>query len=421
MKFEGQNISKVVESNQCVSCGLCAAVCPKKCIRFEKNNKTYIPSIKEEECIQCGVCDDICPGNQFDYNREYIETGEPDNFWLGQYRKILSMQAADQVILQKATSGGVVTQIVKELLDRKEYDCAFLVDTFEYKQQVQTKKYENADEILKTAKSRYVPVSQQNAVSYALEHQDKRIIFVGTSCFVHGLINVIKRFRLNRSNYLILGLFCDRTMNYGIYYYFSQHPKCKGQLEQLYFRTKEAGGWPGNVRLIYDNGAYADLSASQRMMVKDYFQLERCLYCLDKLNQFADLSIGDDYSISKSDKSGRSAVVVRTEKGEKIVSELIEYFNFFDVSEEKLIKAQKPYLREKNLSFIGQKGLKAKVPGKVMSGLNKQERERINEYSEHIARIKMGAQYNYKQITSAIPVRVRINYKIKDFVRSIPP
>lgn len=420
MKTDNQTIAKVVTTGQCVACGLCSAVCPQSCIALNKKEGMYLPQVNEEKCIQCGICNHICPGNQFDYNREYQCSSEPENFWTGSYRKLLSMQSKDEVILKNATSGGVVTQLVKSLLDRDEYDCAFLVDTYNYSQQVCTKKFEKSDDILKSTKSRYLPIAQNEAIAYALKNREKKIIFVGTSCFVHGLINVIRKFSLNRDNYLILGLFCDRTMHYGIYDYFNQHPKCNGKLNQLLFRTKEAGGWPGNMRLTFQNEGFVDLKASERMEVKDYFQLERCLYCLDKLNQFADISIGDDYTRTKNDKSGRSAVIVRTEKGEKVIESMTDCFHSFAITKEALEQSQKLHLRKKNLNYISKKNLTAKVPEKVIKDWKDSQDNTASEYENRLAKIKMGNNYNYKQIKSNIPIKKKVFYLIMDLVHVVP-
>ena len=415
-----QTISAIVETGQCVSCGLCRAVCPKNCIAVNKREKAYLPKIDSEQCIQCGICNQICPGNQFDYNREYGYSSEPKNFWVGEYRKILSMQSRNQTILKSATSGGVVTQVVKFLLDRGDYDCAFLVDTYNYEQEVHTRRFKATDDILKSTKSRYIPVAQSEAISYALKHTEKRIIFVGTGCFVHGFINVLRKYSLDRNNYLILGLFCDRTMQYGIYDYFNQHPKCKGKLDQLLFRTKEAGGWPGNMRLIFSDDRFIDLNAGERMEVKDYFQLERCLYCLDKLNQFADISVGDDYITDKTDKRGRSTVIVRTEKGEKIIENMADYFHTFAIKEEELVQSQKLYLRKKNLQYISKKGLTAKVPESVIRELDDSGNDVSTEYKNKLMKIKMGKECNYRQIRASIPIKKKVICLLANLVKIIP-
>lgn len=420
METNKQTISKIVATNQCVSCGLCSAVCPQSCITFDKQDGTYIPQINKDNCIKCGLCFHICPGNQFDYNREYQCSAEPENFWFGNYRSIFSMQSKNDTILKNATSGGVVTQLVRNLLDCGDYDCAFLVDTYNYNQQIHTKKFEASDDILKTAKSRYIPAAQNEAIAYALKNRDKRIIFVGTSCFVHGLINVCRKFSLNRELYFIIGLFCDRTMHNGIYDYFNQHPKCNGKLDHLLFRTKEAGGWPGNMRLTFHNGKSVDLKSSERMEVKDYFQLERCLYCLDKLNQFADISVGDDYATAKSDKRGRSAVIIRTETGEKIIKRMAADFHSFPLTETDLAQSQKLSLRKKNLGFITERKLTPKIPQNVIRDFAENGNDIVCEYQNRLRKIELGKTCNYRQIKANIPLKKKLFYFAVNLMHAVP-
>ena len=50
----------------CIGCGLCAEICPPRCIKFNKHERgieVNIPYINPEEkgCILCGKCIDVCP------------------------------------------------------------------------------------------------------------------------------------------------------------------------------------------------------------------------------------------------------------------------------------------------------------------------------------------------------------------------
>ncbi|MBQ3451578.1 MAG: Coenzyme F420 hydrogenase/dehydrogenase, beta subunit C-terminal domain, partial [Selenomonadaceae bacterium] len=64
-----------------------------------------------------------------------------------------------------------------------------------------------------------------------LENRDKKLILVGTSCFIQGILNVIAHFKLNRRNYFLAGLFCDKTMNYNVWNYFKNFGA-----DKLFFR-----------------------------------------------------------------------------------------------------------------------------------------------------------------------------------------
>ena len=61
------NISAVVDNNLCVSCGICAGVCPKKCIASSYQHGNYLPTIDKNSCVNCGLCHKLCPGKSTDY------------------------------------------------------------------------------------------------------------------------------------------------------------------------------------------------------------------------------------------------------------------------------------------------------------------------------------------------------------------
>ena len=44
-------------SDECISCGACAAECPVQCI--SQGDTKFV--IDESKCIECGTCAAICP------------------------------------------------------------------------------------------------------------------------------------------------------------------------------------------------------------------------------------------------------------------------------------------------------------------------------------------------------------------------
>ena len=64
-------------SIKCVACGLCAAVCPSRCIYIEPGeapNGLRYPQVYEIEigrCIYCGYCAEVCPFDAIKLTQEY--------------------------------------------------------------------------------------------------------------------------------------------------------------------------------------------------------------------------------------------------------------------------------------------------------------------------------------------------------------
>ncbi len=345
------NVSGVVGDGLCVSCGICEVVCPKNCITYTKLDGIYMPKIDEDECINCGKCIKLCPGRGFDYLKHWGDKIPLDNKLAGNSLSAYSARAKSDKILQESTSGGCVTQIVDYMLKNNTFDVAFCVKTHTYDSLVQTELVNSPDELINTAKSRYLPISHKNAIDYIINNPYKKTIFIGTSCCVHGLLNVINEYNLDRNNYLILGLFCDRTLSYNIWDYYNKRYS-DGKLSSLYFRDKSDKGWPGNVVCVSDSRAI-NLSSKTRTEIKDYFQLPSCMYCYDKLNQFADISFGDDYANRDLAKNtnGLSSVVIRTELG-RDVWESVSNLIVSDVEDfDNIIRSQHLHLRANNHTY----------------------------------------------------------------------
>ena len=306
MDKKTQNIDRTTEDGLCTSCGVCAAVCPVSCIRFERQDETYLPVIDYDRCIRCGKCLRVCPGYSYTYSA--VTERKPVCF---------SVQAKDKKLLKHASSGGLVTAMVQKLLRDGQYHTAFLVRDYDYENQLETQSVQDGEMLQRTQQSRYLPVSQEKAVRFILGNPDEKVIFVGTGCAVHGLCNALKEAGRSRENILVLGLFCDQTMTYSIYEYLKRLKRWDSPVKALHFRDKRAGGWPGNIRMEFQNGTHVHLPANERMMVKEFCRQKRCLYCMDKLNVAADLSVGDNYTKKDDSAEGSSSLIIRTASGQR--------------------------------------------------------------------------------------------------------
>lgn len=394
-------IEDTIKNNLCTVCGTCVGSCPKKCIYTDIENGISIIKLNKEICINCGICIKVCPNSKFDYKNRLLDGTD---FWLGSYKKILKVQLKDKMLLRQSASGGVVTGLIRELLDNDEYSCAFLVNTYKHDMVTKSEKLTKGTLLLNTTKSRYIAISHEKAVAYILNNREEKVILVGTGCFVHGLCKVIEQFNLNRDNYFIIGLFCDKTMNNNIYSYFNQHPISQNQLDYMHFRNKDVGGWPGGIRLFLKNGLYKDISRTERMKVKEYFQLEGCLYCIDKLNIFADISVGDNYIAENNDKNGVSSMVIRTQKAIEIWKKYNGLFNFDNENKEKLLNSQNIEKRKRNLAYSLLKPIQYKLPSNII--IPEINNVIKSEYKEALRKISIGSKnMSYHKIQADIYIQ----------------
>ncbi len=325
----------------CTGCGICKNICPTKCISWKRLKGQYVPVVDSNVCVNCGLCSDVCPGLEMTYPSNCKET----EAIIGNCLTAYNAWSCDPKIRHLSASGGVITTIVSALLKSNEYNVAFLVDEYCYDHQLKTKPYTDIDVSLDSAnyrlpKSRYLAVSHENAVAYILNNKNDKVILIGTACAIRGLDNVIKRMGLMRENYLLIGLFCDSVFNYNIWDYYSTAFSSGKTLNNIHFKDKDSGGWPGNMKMEYSDGSSQFLDKKERTSMKEYFMPERCLYCADKLNVKADLSVGDNYTEQNSSSLGSNSVVIRTSIGEKAWNAAGSLLNCELIAYDKIQKAQ---------------------------------------------------------------------------------
>ena len=396
-----ENIAFTTEFNLCSGCGICVGICPKQCIQWEKNdNGMYQPCVNSNACIRCGLCKEVCPGLGHQYG------GKLD--WEAVQGEVLQAYNAwsrSPEIRHVSASGGIVSTVIQHLLEKGSYDIAFLVDGYDYYHQLFTtpvtiKELKEGIESSSYPKSRYLPVSHENAVSYARSNRTKKIIIVGTSCAIRGFLTAVERLGLERENYLLIGLFCDRVFTYNVIEYYSQPAFCgEKKLDELHFKNKESGGWPGNMKFIFSDGSIAYQDKSERAKVKDYFMPERCLYCIDKLNVCADISLGDNYTQQDSSLLGSNSVIIRTKRGLAAWEESEALVESHNVSVQEIMQAQFIDWRLNNLCYgmlkekeiLNQSGQKIDFNEGIYT--ERKQNEYYERWKENLKMLRMGEQY----------------------------
>ena len=111
--MEKQTILKTTAAGLCTGCGICAGVCPKSCIGWELREGICQPRIDEAACVSCGLCAKLCPG----LGHPYEDQGDPVQTVTGPVLACCNAWSRDAQIRHISASGGVVTTLVKTLLD----------------------------------------------------------------------------------------------------------------------------------------------------------------------------------------------------------------------------------------------------------------------------------------------------------------
>ena len=389
-------VKYAVNNNLCCGCGVCKGVCPKDCISWGREGGLFLPHIDETKCIGCSLCASVCPG----IGHHYIPKETAQATVTGEVLQCFNAWSRNPQLRHVSASGGVISTLIRELLQKGSYDGAFCLDSFDYREQLKTRLYTARDfeepEATNTPKSRYLPVSHEHAVSYMKENPEAKLILVGTPCGLRGLQNVAKKLKRNIEQDLYIGLICDRVFNYNVLPYFADTYGADKEITALHFKNKESGGWPGDMKFYPVQGEPFYVPLEERAKAKAYFMPERCLYCVDKLNVCADISLGDNYTGKDDSPLGSNSVIIRTTKGMRAWEQVTESLEAHPVTIQQIQKAQDIPWRLNNLCYGDLKAMKTGMD--LNTGVPREQKMMDYERSWHeqLKKLRCGACYDTK-------------------------
>ena len=243
-------------------------------------------------------------------------------------------------------------------------------------------------------KSVYTMPSYAKAVRFIIENPDKKVIIIGSGCVISSVKKYLSKNKKS-GGYLFIGLFCDCTLNNNIEKYFQRYAKgTKTTITGLQYRSKEENGWPGDLKLLF-NEKYIMIPREERYKIVPYFKNERCIYCIDHMNVNSDISVGDNYTGIHSDKLGSNSIVVRTQKGLSIMQLVENKLSLYDIDYNIILDSQNIKAKEKN--YIYSKILKKKENidiniERCNNNLYFEEKE-YKELKATLKRLKKGRKY----------------------------
>ncbi len=309
------DIGVILRDKLCVSCEICRAVCPSGAIRMTRHGGQYLPVIDGAKCTGCGICHEACPGRRTTVTDE--ETPSPPGVLPERSVRCVAAKSRDNNLLAGSTSGGLVTGMLLDLLGQGMYDSVSVLDNIGSSSGIpRIQLTSDPIRIVGAAKSKYVPASAYDLVENL--RSGARTIIVATPCVLKGIRNFAEIRGLDLDEALFIGLFCDQVMSLKfIDYMLKMYGKPGESISDLAYRDKSSGGWPGDMKITFSSGRAIDIPRERRMELKPFFKLPCCVHCTDKLNQAADISVGDCYVRGFEDRTGKSCAIIRSEKGRR--------------------------------------------------------------------------------------------------------
>ncbi|MDH7593897.1 MAG: Coenzyme F420 hydrogenase/dehydrogenase, beta subunit C-terminal domain [Methanomicrobiales archaeon] len=293
---------EVWEVNLCTGCGACVAVCPADSIYFGDKEGSTHPChneyCKEEsDHVLCGACVEVCPRANISLH------GDP----LGTYRSAIQARATFDI--PASQSGGAVTAILKNALDKGLLDAVIMVTEDPWTHRTSSALLASAEELVRHAGSRYSLGSPLLAAlkEAVITHKYSRLGVVGLPCAVQAA----RRMKVSRHPLvkpfgnairLIIGLFCTESFDYRCLV----QEKLTGELgiaswEIRRFEVK------GQLDLTLMDGTVKSIPLSE---IEGCVR-PGCIQCIDFAAADADISAG-----SSGAKKGYTTLLISNEIGE---------------------------------------------------------------------------------------------------------
>lgn len=344
MKSPELSIDQVVSGHMCTGCGACAyinsdqlqmidtATHARRPKQWTDTDTDAPPKLPAEVQTPAAEAAKVCPGSHWPAPPPKPTTGHPElhSEW-GPVLEIWEGFAVDPEIRFRGSSGGAVTALALYCVEQGGMEGALHVQARTDAPLLnQTVLSRNRESLVRGAGSRYSPASPCEELAQ-IENASRPCVFIGKPCDVAATAQArLVRPRLDRNLGLTIAIFCAGTPSVQgtIELANSLGAKRPEQIESVRYRGQ---GWPGEITATWRD-EQTGLSITNSVSYEDGWgkilqkhRAWRCHVCADHTGEIADVSVGDPWyrPIGHGDP-GRSLILVRTERGQKLVREAVE-------------------------------------------------------------------------------------------------
>lgn len=369
------NINKTVRNNLCTGCGICEDVCPTHSIRIECRNGENSPILDEKTCLgdKCGRCLKVCPGIGCNLtemaNKFFLNEDSKTDKYIGFFQNLHTGYSLDNEIRWHSASGGMVSQFLIYLLDKKIIDGA-VVTGFSENDHITPVSYiaRTKEDVLKARSSKYCPVAL-NKVGNEIKNSEGKYVIVGMPCHIQGFrkrASIDRKFSEHVVGYFSIYCSSNRTF-YARDFLLKRYGVNKKEIKYFAFRDNgclgslvvDAAGKGAEFPSFATNKS-SECRESKSLIsisffryygaLRSFFKPRRCLTCIDHYGELADVCFGDIHIKPYSDdKVGISSWIVRNPYFEDLFrqAEADGYITMSDVNARILNESQKAMLYPK--------------------------------------------------------------------------
>ena len=443
-------IDQVIANENCIGCGACAFADPDAFkINRSEDGHNRARRIGQAEADISALCPMSGSGEDEDQLAANLWPDLPKDISIGRYRECLAGHVVTDDIRMRATSGGAISWVLRELLEQGHADAVIHVkpadgplgELFTYAVS------ESPEAIMQGAKSRYYPI-EMSEILEVLRSSPKRYVVVGLPCFIKT-IRLLQRQQVSgiENVHFCIGLICGHLKSiYFADYLATQVGAQSGTIKSFDFRRKLEGrpasryGFAFRADEVKSETVVPMSSVEGGDWGKGLFKNPACEYCDDVVAECADLVVGDAWLPRyQADWKGTSILVVRDQTIGSLLAEGRKDGRLVldDVSVEDVVASQRSGLFHRRIGLahrLARRGKKGQwAPRKrVTPQLASTVGDRmIFDTRESIAK-KVSATYAQTVVRGAglevfhrrikpLLFRYRLAFKVRTFMRRITP
>lgn len=359
-----EGILAIRKNGLCHRCGGCVGICPADTLALDED--CYPTQVGE--CTSCSLCTDICSGATADFPAMGAWLFGPDYVRkdpLGVTGKVYVGHSTNDEVRWTGASGGVVTQLLRHLLETKKIQGALVAGPHPH-DPVLGMGYiaRSSDDLKPSSQSRYTTTPMLHMLKEISKDKNGRYAVVALPCHIHTLRKLqMKSKAWQQRITLIIGLYCHYRLAHEATREAAAIIAPPGsKLTSIKYRQKDQQGWPKNtVEMSFsDNSIWRSPygPAQTVSLLAHCYPRDRCLYCVDALAEFGDLAIGDPWIRGKDGRwkysvpGGRSGIIVRTSTGKELLDHAVHAGALMidPIPAEEVVEGQHIMIMEK---FIG--------------------------------------------------------------------
>lgn len=325
------NLSRTRITKNCTGCGTCLSVCSFGALELVELKGYFVVEKDTLKCTQCGLCMQVCP--QLNESPSY--TGKP--------LEVYKAYSRDDNIRYRATSGGIITTLLMEMISKGDIESALVVHPVRNGNSISfSPMWIDSNESAKeNAGSVYQPICLNRELRNISRYE--KVAIVGLPCHIRGLRNFLAiNPELNERVFISIGLTCSHNVSKEATKFLVKSLHLSS-VNDLSYR---GNGWPGGVTIKSGGKSYFfhnNDSLWFDIFSSYVFCTPYCLSCRDDLSELSDLNVSDAWlkeELAQTNNPGTSIVALWTKKGIQVFERYRYAFILEKLNHSDLIRSQ---------------------------------------------------------------------------------